>query len=397
MAILGHAAPSAEANSFFSRGEKAFAEGRMDVAEKMYLQALAIDATYPEALNALGNVAFKAGRLTEARKRFEESIAADNQFKLAYFNLGFVLRKLNDWTSAAAAYEKYTMQEAFDPDGFWGWAESLRQLRQTSEAVGAYRQYLEKEKRLTEKKRRDLAEEYVRVLEGELALEDSQKSLKEKFDASEKQLKVGNYTEAVRLLDSVLGEKRENGEAIFRLGNTYAMMGNSAKALGHWQEVVVRFPNAAFVNHAKENIAKTEGQATPFQGSIPSTGPSFSEARGNYEAGVRQIYAREFVSAAESLSKAVELEPELAVAWVARGTAFLGLGKYEEAVSNYQRALKVDPSLSSPLYGLAETFMKLGRLVDARKLYDQYAASNASDVRSELKAEARAKAERLRQ
>jgi hypothetical protein len=52
--------------------------------------------------------------------------------------------------------------------------------------------------------------------------------------------------------------------------------------------------------------------------------------------------------------------------------------------------------MASPLYGLGEAYRMLGRNADARSSYERYATSTARDVRTDLQAEARQTAERLR-
>ena len=74
-----------------------------------------------------------------------------------------------------------------------------------------------------------------------------------------------------------------------------------------------------------------------------------------------------------------------AVALVARGSARIGLGRYQDAVADYTAAQKADPSLAAPLFGLAEAFRALGQGEKAAALYREFAASNAPDAQPALK------------
>ena len=60
------------------------------------------------------------------------------------------------------------------------------------------------------------------------------------------------------------------------------------------------------------------------------------------------------------------------VAFVARGSANIGLGRFADAASDYKRANLIAPMLSSPIYGLAEAYRALGRPSDARRFYQRY-------------------------
>jgi tetratricopeptide (TPR) repeat protein len=115
-------------------------------------------------------------------------------------------------------------------------------------------------------------------------------------------------------------------------------------------------------------------------------------ARAAYEAGVKQVLAKDYLAALQTLTEAIALDSTLVVAFVARGSAQVGLKRYAEAADDYRRAMALDAGIASPLYGLAEAYRGLGRQEEARGLYEQYARSVASDARPELKAEARKKA-----
>jgi len=98
----------------------------------------------------------------------------------------------------------------------------------------------------------------------------------------------------------------------------------------------------------------------------------------------------------QSLTQAIQLEPMLSVAYTARGSAYVGLRRYSDAVTDYQYDLRLDPGQASPLYGLGEAHRKLGRLPEAREHYTRYLDSTAPDVQPERKVEVRQTLERLR-
>ncbi|MBX5480953.1 MAG: tetratricopeptide repeat protein [Myxococcaceae bacterium] len=196
-------------------------------------------------------------------------------------------------------------------------------------------------------------------------------------------------------------------EALFKLGNAYAQLGYYSQAIDKWNRVLSLTRDPGVRKSAQDNIAKAQsrmaqagGGAPQSQGQAPGSGPvaaaTRAKARAAYEEGVRFINAGNYDAAVRSLTEAIQLEPTLAVAFVARGSAYIGLRRYAEAAADYQYANRLEPNLSSPLYGLAEAFRAMGRTADARNYYEQYAASTASDVRPELQVQAREKAAALR-
>ena len=78
------------------------------------------------------------------------------------------------------------------------------------------------------------------------------------------------------------------------------------------------------------------------------------------------------------------LDRRLGVAYAARGSAQLGLGRVMEAAHDYRAALELEPGLAMPLYGLAECYRAM-RDSRAADLYRQYAESRAADVREDLR------------
>lgn len=216
-----------------------------------------------------------------------------------------------------------------------------------------------------------------------------------------------NYREASFAYQDAVNAAPDNVEALFKLGNAYAVLGYYAQAIERWNRVLTVSGDAAVRKSAEDNITRARarmeqagGSSPQAQGQAPGSGPvaqpTRAQARQAYEAGVRQINGRDFEGALKSLTQAIQLEPGLAVAYIARGSAYVGLRRFNEAVQDYQYAHRLDPSLSSPLYGLAESFRALGRNSDARQFYERYAQSTAADVRPELQAQAREKAAQLR-
>lgn len=198
-----------------------------------------------------------------------------------------------------------------------------------------------------------------------------------------------------------------NVEALFKLGNTYAVLGYYTQAIERWNRVAQLTPDPAIKKSALENVAKAEaktaqqgGGSPQAQGKAPGSGPvadsTRAQARLYYETAVKQINARDYPAALANLSSSIQLEPTLTVAYVARGSAYIGLRRFPEAAADYQYATRLDTSMASPLYGLAEAYRAMGRNADARAAYESYAVSTANDVRSDLQADARQKADRLR-
>ncbi|XXF75866.1 tetratricopeptide repeat protein [Myxococcaceae bacterium GXIMD 01537] len=219
-------------------------------------------------------------------------------------------------------------------------------------------------------------------------------------------MKDRRYREATfAFLDASHADPR-NVEALFKLGNAFAVLGYYERAVERWERVVELATDEAVLKSARDNMTKARariaqvGPSPQAAGQAPGGGPvaepTRTQARRAYEDGVNRILARDYGGAVQSLTQAIQLEPTLAVAFTARGSAYVGLRRYADAVPDYQYALKLDPGQASPLYGLGEVLRKLGRTDEARAYYTRYLESSAPDVQPERKAEVRQTLDRLR-
>jgi tetratricopeptide (TPR) repeat protein len=442
--LLGAAEPSAPARAAFERGEAAMSAGRLDEAAAAYREALDATPGYAAALNGLGSVLFRQGQVSEAMARFREATQADPDFKMAFFNLGFAARKAGDAATAAQAYERYTQLEPNDADGYYGLGESYRQLGQKDKAIPAYQAYVAREKRPGEQVWVRKAREHLASLGAEplpapvtavasvaprgavqapSAPEESRSATGVADGAApERTPNPALAASRIRDGDALMKERRYREaafafldashadaghvEALFKLGNAMAVLGYYGKAVEQWERAATLTQDAAIRQSAQDNVARARakmaqaGASPQAAGQPPGSGPvadtTRAQARRAYEQGVQRIGGRDYGGALTSLTQAIQLEPMLAVAYTARGSANIGLRRYAEAAADYQYALELEPGAASPLYGLAESYRALGRNAEARGLYERYAASSATDVRSQLQEESRQKAAKLR-
>jgi tetratricopeptide (TPR) repeat protein len=116
----------------------------------------------------------------------------------------------------------------------------------------------------------------------------------------------------------------------------------------------------------------------------------------HYRTALGFLQNRDWTKAVAALSDAILADPTLAVAYSARGSAQFGLGKYGDAAEDYGAAIRLDPKLGTPIYGLAECHRVLGDGKKAAEMYDRYAQSTAADVRDDLRAIAARRAKELR-
>lgn len=409
--LMAAAPPSASARKSFDRGEAALAAGKLDQAESAYREALTRTPGYAAAINGLGSVLFKKGQRDQALAQFRAATEADSSFALAFFNLGFAARKAGDHAAAAQAYERYSVLVPADPDGFLGLADSYRALGEHPKAVAAYEAFIAREKRPSEAQHVARAQAAIAELNqppaGRSDLTSSAGTVPNPSLSAER-LAAGDRLHAEKRLREAAfayldaaNANPDSSESHFKLASTYAQLGYYEQAIQRWSRVLEMKPELAIERAARDNIARAQAKLTTTPAGLspveaaPVSESARKAARSAYERGVERITRRDYSGAASSLTEAIQLEPTLTVAFVARGSAYIGLRRYPDAVSDYQFALRLDPSLSAPLYGLGESYRALGRRADAKSAYARYAESTSADVRPELQKDAREKASRL--
>jgi tetratricopeptide (TPR) repeat protein len=166
---------------------------------------------------------------------------------------------------------------------------------------------------------------------------------------------------------------------LVRLAETYSRMGHDPEAIEYFSRALkldAKNPAAAQgIGASRERLAYL----------APPKVVDEAGARERYTAGVKLINDRKYAEALPALDEALQKKPGYGVALVARGSAQMGLLHYDAAAADYSAARSSDPSLASPLFGLAEAYRAMGQPAKAAQLYKEYAESTAADVQPQLK------------
>ena len=73
-----------------------------------------------------------------------------------------------------------------------------------------------------------------------------------------------------------------------------------------------------------------------------------------------------------ALNKALDIHPDLALAYNERGTAYYHLGNFKKAVADREQAIYLKPFYAEPYYNKAVACEELGRYEDAYQAYQDY-------------------------
>ncbi len=297
-------------------GDAYLARGAYDPAKSNYDQALKLKPNYAPALFGLGKIAFKKKKYSEALQNYISSTEADNNFAPAFFEKGLMFYLLDKFTDAIEAFERYDQLVPGSPRGktylaksYYGKGDYDKALEILNEVLAKDPDYSEANKYtayvMIEKKQYDKADEYfAKVKPEDLNAEDYQKRAKIHVDKKE-------FSEAYKDLDKAI-EIDANDE------NTYFEYGKALFAEQKYADARIKFGKA--IELGILNVAAY------------------------VYAGICDFYLNEFEKGAEILTKSIELNPNIASAYLWRANNYAGIAKNTEACADYQKYLTFEPN-----------------------------------------------------
>ena len=156
--------------------------------------------------------------------------------------------------------------------------------------------------------------------------------------------------------------------------DTLNARGNALLELGRSEEALADFDKALTIN--PRFVDALVNKARALEGEDPRAGLGFAEralalqsnhplawlARGNL---LNELDRHD--EALQSYARALSLQGDLAEAWVGRGDALRELRQPDGAVEAYNKAIAIKPTLPSAHNALGTVFLQLGQIDDARK------------------------------
>jgi tetratricopeptide (TPR) repeat protein len=119
-------------------------------------------------------------------------------------------------------------------------------------------------------------------------------------------------------------------------------------------------------------LAKLKRIRLDYEGAIPlyekaeAIRPTFD---GAYGLGTCHLRRHENEAAVANFERAVERNPQSAIALVGLGSALLGLGRTADAISRLERAVKLEPRMSEAYYVLGRSYQMAGETSRAQEAY----------------------------
>jgi tetratricopeptide (TPR) repeat protein len=217
---------------------------------------------------------------------------------------------------------------------------------------------------LTQLKRYGEAEQYIKRAIQENANSDATfynygvilKALKRNEEALEQ------FNKAIAINGSVADTLNARGEVLLNLGEAEKALQDFDKALAinpRFLDALINKARALPEEEAKTALGIVE-QALKLQ---PNRALAWL-ARANILHGLNR-----FDEALDSFARSLALQPDLVEAWLGRGDTFGDMRKLDEARESYEKALSIDDKNSAAQLALGSHFLEVGRIDDARQLF----------------------------
>jgi protein O-GlcNAc transferase len=352
--------------------------GRLQDAEAIYRQILAVEPNCADAIHLLGVLAHQAGNDAIAVQYIQRAIGLNGNSAAYHLNLGNALKDLGKLDEAVACYRRAL---ALKPD-FAGahnnLGNALKEQGLLDEAVASYRREL------------DLKPDHVGAHNNlALALKDQGK-LDEAIACLLHALELNpGFAEAHNNLGIALKDQGKLGEAIGcyhraldlkpDFAEAHSNLGNALKDQGKLDQAVACCRRAIELKADAAEAHNNLGNALNEQGKVDEAIESFRRAlelKPNYPDALNNLgnawKTQDRLDAAVACyQRALQLKPDFVEVRNNLGIVFKDQGKPEEAVACFRQALESRPDLaelySNVLY--AQLFC-LG--CDCRALYEEH-------------------------
>jgi len=310
-----------------------FQGGRLQAAEQIYRQILAVEPNHPDALHFLGMIASRAGKHRLAVEYIEHAIKVYGSAPFFHNNLGEAYRALGRLSEAVASYRRAIELEPDFVDAHYNLGNALKDQELDGEAVASYRRALAL--------RPDHAETH--------------NNLGVVFR------KQGKLDEAVACYRRALELNPTAAEVHNNLGVALRERTISDEVVACFRRALELSPNAAEIHNnlgvALKDLGKFDESAACCRRALELK-PDFAEAHSNLGNALKEQGKLE--EAVTCCHRAIELTPGFAGAHNNLGTVFEEQGKLDESLACYRRALELKPDFAEAYGNLGSVQVEMG-------------------------------------
>ena len=159
-----------------------------------------------------------------------------------------------------------------------------------------------------------------------------------------------------------LADKASEGEKLLILANQAAANGDTAKQKEYLDKLVAQYPNDERAHFALGGYyfgQQEFGQAVEHYKKATEIAPNYSGAYNILGYAYRQ--QRDYASAEQAFKKYIELIPNDPNPYDSYAELLLTMGKFDESIAQYRKALSVDPHFVASHFGISADLTYMGK------------------------------------
>ena len=321
--------------------------GKLDLAQRTYQQALALDANLAPVYQGLGKVAFLQNRLEAAVQHYQKALTLAPYHAETHYNLALVHRRLGRDSQG-----NVSMQHIAEAKNLMA---SFQQVKAYNEQANRYRRHL---------------------LEQPTALEPRVKLAATHFE-------IGNHQEAIRAYQTAITLHPDVSALYHNLGGLYMQTGQLKEAIAAFQRLIQLDDTDAeayfHLGWLHARLRKFADAQTYLQAAIQRDNTLTPAYYGLAEVYVQQHQLGEAITVYQQLT---EGHPDDAKLWVRLGVLYINQQQVSDAITAFTKAITVDENSADAHNNLAWLYATQGeKLARAVELAEHAVALDANASR----------------
>jgi len=318
--------------------------GRLQAAEQIYRQILAVEPDHADAIHLLGLIAHQVGKLDDALACYCRALELKPDYAEAHNNLGVAFKEQGKLEEALACWRLALELKPEYVEAHYNLGNVLREQGKLDDAVACYRRAVELKP--------DFAGVHINL----------GNALKEQ----------GYLDEAVACCRRAVELKPDYAEAHNNLGVALKEQGKLEEAVVCWRRALELAPDYAVAHNNLGVALKEQGKlddAIACYRRALELKPDYAEAHNNL--GIVLKEQGKLDEAVACCRRALELRPDYAEAHGNLGNALREQGKLDQAVACCRRALELRPHYAEAHNNLGIALKDQGKLDEALACYRQ--------------------------
>ncbi|RIK87185.1 MAG: hypothetical protein DCC67_02120 [Planctomycetota bacterium] len=348
--------------AYIGRGEAAMESGQMDIASNDFSMAMELDPNNARLLSNVGHILVLSSDLVGAVQRLDDALALNDQDARAYRDRAMAHAGLGEYEKAEADVRRAMEVDPADFENFMAAANVFLNQNKFQEAIDAL-------SRAIEAYVPERPGDPPKFVGGYLSRADAYlKYAENETDSAKAQAALQAVINDADALLSTSEDRPESGAAFY-------YKGRALRVLQRYSDAVAAFTKAIQKGTARDASYLADaiyfrgicwyylGEAELARGDFEqasSTGGGYQDPRIFLWIGYTHHTQGDYRAAIDSYNEAIAKAPNLALAHVNKGRAYMDLEEYRRAIESFNNAVRAEPTVGEHYYNVGFAYMKLG-------------------------------------